>query len=610
MDRRSWLWRRKATEKSPGETESTGSVSSQSERYSDEQAYAAQSSSHSQSLEVTSKAIVADEDVNGRVKTLSDKLSAALLNISAKEELVKQHAKVAEEAVSGWENAENEVSDLKKKLESEKERSSALENRVIHLDGALKECVRQLRQLREEQEQKLSEAITEKTHEWKAVVSDLCPKLDAAESENSTLKSALEIRTIELDLSTKAAEAASKLNLESLKKVAKLESEIRRLKAVARKAASVSSFCVESFTDSQSDAGERILVYENSDHIEFDSASVNAESRSSNLVTGPYYLRNDQTHGKNLIASSFQNDLMDDFLEMERLAGLPDAEARRSRAEQFTESRYKLELDAMINKTANLEQEIEKKEAERAELEVAMRRLLEQLHKSQVCLEEAEARMTELEVRLWEMEGLKGDAEKRLEANESKLRDTAMEIESLRVQVELLEGEVRSERAEKAQKDGRLGALEEDISRLKEEAQLQHTSQLQQAANSRDEVKLKQTQELAVAATKFAECQRTIASLGLKLKSLASLEDFLDDSDTIPGLTDEEDPQHPESGCGPYKSDPSYLISDIRQSEYIRDKLSTLSQKGRARGVAVANLSEKGGRGLSKLSRRGSKPGS
>lgn len=35
------------------------------------------------------------------VKRLTEKLSAALLNISAKEDLVKQHARVAEEAVSG-----------------------------------------------------------------------------------------------------------------------------------------------------------------------------------------------------------------------------------------------------------------------------------------------------------------------------------------------------------------------------------------------------------------------------------------------------------------------------------------------------------------------------
>lgn len=54
-----------------------------------------------QSPEVTSKAASNNEEVNESVKILSEKLSAALLNISAKEDLVKQHAKVAEEAVSG-----------------------------------------------------------------------------------------------------------------------------------------------------------------------------------------------------------------------------------------------------------------------------------------------------------------------------------------------------------------------------------------------------------------------------------------------------------------------------------------------------------------------------
>lgn len=35
------------------------------------------------------------------MKTLSEKFSEAILNIGAKEDLIKQHAKVAEEAVSG-----------------------------------------------------------------------------------------------------------------------------------------------------------------------------------------------------------------------------------------------------------------------------------------------------------------------------------------------------------------------------------------------------------------------------------------------------------------------------------------------------------------------------
>lgn len=50
-----------------------------------------------QSPEVTSKAASDDESV----KSLSEKLSEALVNIREKEDLVKQHAKVAEEAVSG-----------------------------------------------------------------------------------------------------------------------------------------------------------------------------------------------------------------------------------------------------------------------------------------------------------------------------------------------------------------------------------------------------------------------------------------------------------------------------------------------------------------------------
>ena len=40
-------------------------------------------------------------DMQDSVKSLSEKLSAALLTISAKEGLVKQHAKVAEDAVAG-----------------------------------------------------------------------------------------------------------------------------------------------------------------------------------------------------------------------------------------------------------------------------------------------------------------------------------------------------------------------------------------------------------------------------------------------------------------------------------------------------------------------------
>lgn len=57
------------------------------------------SPNHIQSLEVSSNTF--DGEVHDNMKSITEKLSAALSNISAKEELVKQHAKVAEEAVSG-----------------------------------------------------------------------------------------------------------------------------------------------------------------------------------------------------------------------------------------------------------------------------------------------------------------------------------------------------------------------------------------------------------------------------------------------------------------------------------------------------------------------------
>lgn len=40
-----------------------------------------------------------------------------------------------------------------------------------------------------------------------------------------------------------------------------------------------------------------------------------------------------------------------------------------------------------------------------------------------------------------------------------------------------------------------------------------------------------QEEELAVAASKFAECQKTIASLGRQLRALVTLDDFLIDSE-------------------------------------------------------------------------------
>lgn len=66
-----------------------------------QEAFKASPNSNTQSPEVSSKASTNSEDVNNSITTLTQKLSAALVNVSAKEDLVKQHAKVAEEAIAG-----------------------------------------------------------------------------------------------------------------------------------------------------------------------------------------------------------------------------------------------------------------------------------------------------------------------------------------------------------------------------------------------------------------------------------------------------------------------------------------------------------------------------
>lgn len=586
MERKSWLWRRKNSEKSPGETESSGSVSSHSERYSDDQDVSRASPNHTQSPEVSSK--LAGNELQDTVKSLTEKLSAALSNISAKDALVKQHAKVAEEAVSGWEKAENEVVAFKQQLETASQKNLALEDRVGHLDGALKECVRQLRQAREEQELKIHETIVKKVQEWESAKSelesqladlqskletakaeaaafgdlDLCPKLEAAEKENSALKlellaraEELEVRTLERELSTQAAETASKQHLESIKKVAKLEAECRRLRSMVRKSSpantdhkhiAASSLYGESLTDSQSDSGERLLAVEADMHKmgRMDANECEAscsDSWASALIAELDQFKNEKAIGRSLTSTSVDIDLMDDFLEMERLAAMPEinngtcspkavAVVDRAKSE---ESPLKAELEAMIQRTAELEEKLEKVEAERVTLEIELAKSQYQLEISRTQLMEAEAKLLELHRQLTSAIESKQDTEIELEAANSKRKGTeslleAADVEArlLREKVASLEVAVEEERALSAEIAAKCQNLEDELSRKKREAELRR-------ATSLSGEKIKQEKELAVAAGKLAECQKTIASLGRQLKSLATLEEFLLDTDML-----------------------------------------------------------------------------
>ncbi|XP_057960573.1 filament-like plant protein 4 [Malania oleifera] len=305
MDRRGWPWKRKSSDKtitnksvatSDSADVSLASAGSLGEQENCEKVnyiqISADSYAHMNGLEDQVKML--DDQVKilkDQVKELNEKLSAAQSEVIKKDDLVKQHAKVAEEAVSGWEKADEEALALKHQLESVTLLKLTAEDRASHLDDALKECMKQIRNVKEENEKKLNEIILTKTMQWdkikfelEAKVAELDRGLLQLAAENSALSRSLQersnmlmkiseektkaegeiellkeiiqsyekeinslkyevhivskeldIRNEEKNMTLRSAEAANKQHLEGVKKIAKLEAECQRLRGLVRK---------------------------------------------------------------------------------------------------------------------------------------------------------------------------------------------------------------------------------------------------------------------------------------------------------------------------------------------------------------------------------------
>ncbi|KAL8125280.1 filament-like plant protein [Apium graveolens] len=665
MEKKSWLWK-KSSEKSPGNTDSSGSVSSHSERYSGELETLKEYSNHLlQSPEVTSKVAIPNGESSDHIQILTEKLSAALVNVDAKEDLVKQHAKVADEAIAGWEKAEYEVAILKQQLEAAVQKNLGLEVRVNHLDGALKECVRQLRQAREEQELRINEALAGKSREWETtrvkLESELIDlqnqteeleakipihtdptvqiRLESIEKENAVLKveliylsEELDIRTIERDLSVQAAETASKQQLENIKKVAKLEAECRRLSAELRKSSLVnvhkspaaSSFSVESLTDSQSDNGERIKYFE----VDMFKMS-GIEANGGELKCSDSWAMSESVSTKNLTSCSFNMDIMDDFLEMEQLAALPDAKSKicaigsefvgwqtsttesSLRAELKTtgqrvtqlqdnlkqieaekecvvyraneiENTLRAELDIMSRCVAVLEDKLEKVEAEKTEHENALIVSTQSVEAANIQLIITENKLEELHKELTMVNELK-------ELLECQMVDMEVETRTMSKQLCTSNSDVEKEQnlSVKFLVKCQVGQeMENEPTKRTREAEVHSTTSLD------DELTAKQ-EDVAVAADKLAECQKTIASLGRQLKSLPTLEDFLTDTPILLGIREGETKMPPEVGAMPMKlhSNDTVLPKHDQNSELFVEVLTLASGKHKESPASASSSS-------------------
>ncbi|VVB02161.1 unnamed protein product [Arabis nemorensis] len=260
MDHRAWPWKKKSMEKTV--VESNG-ISSNGEI----------------------EKLVGDKiELENRLKSLNDKLTFV-------EAENNKHKTVAQEAIVGWEKAKAESASLKKKLEEALNEKNRSNERSSHTDAGLKECMQQLRFVREEQERRMHDALTKASQEYerrlivikteladtgkrlaesegentqlskallaknktvedlnterdrvKADFNALVSSLESKEKENTSLRyevrvleKELELRNEEREFSRRTTEASHKLHLESVKKVAKLEAECQRLRILVRK---------------------------------------------------------------------------------------------------------------------------------------------------------------------------------------------------------------------------------------------------------------------------------------------------------------------------------------------------------------------------------------
>ncbi|KAL4582260.1 hypothetical protein LXL04_006804 [Taraxacum kok-saghyz] len=269
MEHKSWLWKKKSIEKTM---------------------YATDTPNRGNEDEL--QGILAYEaELERNLNISNEKLSSALAEIKAKDDIAKKQTNIAREAIQGWEKAESEVLSLKQELEKSTQQTISSEERLYGVDSALKECMQQLRFVREEQEkrihdaviktsreyeksliaieEKLSESnkknsklISENTHLTKSLLSkekvidelhaamsrlhselsSVTTRLESSQRDNASLsyevrvmEKELEIRNEERDFNRRTADVAHKQHLASVKKIAHLETEAQRLRVLVSK---------------------------------------------------------------------------------------------------------------------------------------------------------------------------------------------------------------------------------------------------------------------------------------------------------------------------------------------------------------------------------------
>ncbi|XVF45106.1 hypothetical protein PTKIN_Ptkin02bG0179300 [Pterospermum kingtungense] len=271
MDHKTWLWRKKSSEKT---IVAKDKVNISLKRIEEE------------------VQMPPTEGARERiVKNLNEKLASVLLDCHAKDDLVTKNVKMAPEGNAGSGKAEADAIFLKKELDEALRQGKLANEKLTQSDNALKECMQQLNFVREEQEQRIRDAVSKASSEFEkaqnalqdklaetkrrleelaiensrlskallvkqklvedqqkhksqaeAEFSALMARLDVTEKENAFLKyefhvleKELEIRNEEMEYTRRSADLAHKQHLDGVKKIAKLEAECEKLRLLLQK---------------------------------------------------------------------------------------------------------------------------------------------------------------------------------------------------------------------------------------------------------------------------------------------------------------------------------------------------------------------------------------
>ncbi|XP_062090662.1 filament-like plant protein 7 [Humulus lupulus] len=267
MDHKSWLWRKKSSEKTILATNKVGNPIRGTEEVQ---------------KDPTERGVGSETG-----KTLNEKLALVILDCHVEDDPVKKDVKITQETMEGQDQAEP----LKQELDEALKKGVAANERFSNSGAALKECKQQLGLVQEDLEQKIHDAVIVASREYEkaqnkleekltkaskqltdiavensnltkallvkekvvedlnrhksqsdAEFSALMTRLDSTEKENAFLKyeyhmleKELRIRNEEMEYYCQSADALQEQHLECVKKITMLEQECQRLRFPMRK---------------------------------------------------------------------------------------------------------------------------------------------------------------------------------------------------------------------------------------------------------------------------------------------------------------------------------------------------------------------------------------